>query len=82
MPAASLVATRSAKPETAPVSPDLEVIKTRQRVAWSSGNYAIVGTTLQIVGEELCEALDVRAGRKVLNVASENGMATLTAAQR
>ena len=62
MPPASLVATRSAKPEPAAVSPDLEVIKTRQRVAWSSGNYAVVGTTLQIVGEELCEALDLRGG--------------------
>ena len=82
MPTASLVATRSAKPEPAPVSPDLEVIKTRQRVAWSSGNYAVVGSTLQIVGEELCEALDLRAGRKVLDVAAGNGMASLAAARR
>jgi SAM-dependent methyltransferase len=82
MPTASLVATRAAKPEPAPVSPDLEVIKTRQRVAWSSGNYAVVGTTLQIVGEELCEALDLRAGRKVLDVAAGNGMASLAAARR
>ena len=45
-------------------APDLAALKTRQRVAWSSGNYAVVGSTLQIVGEELCEALDLRAGRK------------------
>ncbi len=82
MPTASLVATRSTKQEPAPVSPDLEVIKTRQRVAWSSGNYAVVGSTLQIVGEELCEALDLRAGRKVLDVAAGNGMASLAAARR
>src|SRR5215467_14958688 len=82
MPTASLLATRPAKPESAPVSPDLEVIKTRQRGAWSSGNYAVVGTTLQIVGEELCEALDLRAGRKVLDVAAGNGMASLAAARR
>ena len=82
MPTASLAATRTAKPEPAPASPDLEVIKTRQRVAWSSGNYAVVGTTLQIVGEELCEALDLRAGRKVLDVAAGNGMASLAAARR
>ena len=82
MPTASLLATRSAKAETAPVSADLDVIKTRQRVAWSSGNYAVVGTTLQIVGEELCEALDLRAGRKVLDVAAGNGMASLAAARR
>ena len=42
--------------------PDLAAIKTRQQAAWSSGDYAVVGTTLQIVGEELCEALDLRAG--------------------
>jgi ubiquinone/menaquinone biosynthesis C-methylase UbiE len=82
MPTASLVATRSPKQEPAPVSPDLEVIKTRQRVAWSSGNYAVVGSTLQIVGEELCEALDLKAGRKVLDVAAGNGMASLAAARR
>ena len=82
MPTASLVATRSPKQELAPVSADLEVIKTRQRVAWSSGNYAVVGSTLQIVGEELCEALDLRAGRKVLDVAAGNGMASLAAARR
>ena len=82
MPTASLVATRSPKQETAPVSADLEVVKTRQRVAWSSGNYAVVGSTLQIVGEELCEALDLRAGRKVLDVAAGNGMASLAAARR
>jgi SAM-dependent methyltransferase len=45
--------------------PDLAAVKARQRGAWSSGDYAVVGTTLQIVGEELCEALDVRAGQTV-----------------
>jgi len=82
MPTASLAAVKSARQETPAASPDLEVIKTRQRVAWSSGNYAVVGTTLQIVGEELCEALDLRAGRKVLDVAAGNGMASLAAARR
>ena len=48
----------------------LEAVKARQRSAWSSGDYAIVGTTLQIVGEELCEALDLRAGQRVLDVAA------------
>jgi ubiquinone/menaquinone biosynthesis C-methylase UbiE len=57
-------------------------LKTRQHAAWSSGDYAIVGTTLQIVGEELCEALDMRPGRKVLDVAAGNGNATLAAARR
>jgi ubiquinone/menaquinone biosynthesis C-methylase UbiE len=60
----------------------LTSLKIRQQAAWSSGNYAIVGTTLQIVGEELCEALDLRAGTKVLDVAAGNGMASLAAARR
>ena len=46
------------KPET---TIDLAALKTRQQGAWSSGDYAIVGTTLQIVGEQLCETLDLRA---------------------
>ena len=61
---------------------DLAALKTRQQAAWSSGDYAVVGTTLQIVGEELCEALDVRSGQKVLDVAAGNGNATLAAARR
>ncbi|SDT61167.1 Ubiquinone/menaquinone biosynthesis C-methylase UbiE [Bradyrhizobium canariense] len=65
-----------------PASPELTSLKIRQQAAWSSGNYAIVGTTLQIVGEELCEALDLRAGSKVLDVAAGNGMASLAAARR
>jgi len=63
-------------------APDLAALKTRQQAAWSSGNYAIVGTTLQIVGEQLCEALDLKAGSKVLDVAAGNGMASLAAARR
>jgi ubiquinone/menaquinone biosynthesis C-methylase UbiE len=65
-----------------PAVPDLAALKARQHAAWSSGNYAIVGTTLQIVGEELCESLDIRAGSKVLDVAAGNGMVTLAAARR
>ena len=61
---------------------DLKALKARQQAAWSSGDYAVVGTTLQIVGEELCEALDVRAGQKVLDVAAGNGNASLAAARR
>jgi ubiquinone/menaquinone biosynthesis C-methylase UbiE len=63
-------------------SPDLAAVKTRQQAAWSTGNYAVVGTTLQIVGETLCEALDLRSGSKVLDVAAGNGNATLAAARR
>jgi ubiquinone/menaquinone biosynthesis C-methylase UbiE len=62
--------------------PDLTAVKARQQAAWSSGDYAVVGTTLQIVGEELCEALDLRPGQKVLDVAAGNGNVSLAAARR
>lgn len=62
--------------------PDLSALKARQQTAWSSGDYAIVGSTLQIVGEDLCEALDLRAGQRVLDVAAGNGNAALAAARR
>ncbi len=61
---------------------DLKAIKAKQRVAWSSGDYAVVGTTLQIVGEQLAEAMDLRAGQKVLDIAAGNGNFTLAAARR
>lgn len=67
---------------TQQVQPDFEAMKARQHGAWSSGDYAVVGATLQIVGEELCEALDLRAGQKVLDVAAGNGNVTLAAARR
>ena len=61
---------------------DLAAVKGKQQAAWSAGDYAVVGTTLQIVGESLCEALDLRAGERVLDVAAGNGNATLAAARR
>jgi ubiquinone/menaquinone biosynthesis C-methylase UbiE len=82
MSTATLSTIKPVRPHTPEPSPDLAVIKTRQQAAWSSGNYAVVGTTLQIVGEELCEALDLRAGRRVLDVAAGNGMASIAAARR
>src|SRR5665811_633701 len=66
---------------TPPVA-DLTAVKLKQQAAWSAGDYAVIGTTLQIVGETLCEALDLRAGQKVLDVAAGNGNATLAAARR
>ena len=70
-----------AVPAPAP-APDLEAIKARQRTTWASGDFAIIGTTLQIVGESLCEAIDLRAGSTVLDVAAGNGNCTLAAARR
>lgn len=67
---------------TGAVAPDLAALKSRQQGAWSAGDYAVVGTTLQIVGESLCEALDLRSGQRVLDVAAGNGNASLAAARR
>ena len=65
-----------------PTAIDFAAIKNRQQRAWSSGDYAIVGVTLQIVGENLCEAVDLRSNQRVLDVAAGNGNATLAAARR
>lgn len=72
----------SAVISTSPSSIDLAAVKSKQQLAWSAGDYAVVGTTLQIVGESLCEALDLRAGEHVLDVAAGNGNASLAAARR
>jgi SAM-dependent methyltransferase len=72
----------SAVISASPPAVDLAAVKNKQHLAWSSGDYAVVGTTLQIVGESLCEALDLRAGERVLDVAAGNGNATLAAARR
>ena len=62
--------------------PDLGPVKSRQQSTWASGDFAVIGTTLQIVGEDLCEALDLRAGQRVLDVAAGNGNAAIAAARR
>jgi ubiquinone/menaquinone biosynthesis C-methylase UbiE len=67
---------------TATLTPDYTAIKKRQQAVWAAGDYALIGTTLQIVGEQLCEAIDLRAGEEVLDVAAGNGNATLAAARR
>lgn len=66
----------------AAAQPRLDAVKARQHAAWSSGDYAQIGVTLQIVGESLAEAVDLRAGERVLDVAAGNGNATLAAARR
>jgi ubiquinone/menaquinone biosynthesis C-methylase UbiE len=60
----------------------LDAVKTRQQATWSSGDFAVIGTTLQLVGELLCEAVDIDAGWHVLDVAAGNGNASLAAARR
>jgi len=61
---------------------DLTAVKSRQHATWSSGDYAVIGTTLAITGELLCEAVELRPGQRVLDVAAGNGNATLAAARR
>jgi SAM-dependent methyltransferase len=61
---------------------DFNAIKQRQQATWASGDFAVIGTTLQIVGEQLAESADVCAGDRVLDVAAGNGNATLAAARR
>jgi ubiquinone/menaquinone biosynthesis C-methylase UbiE len=62
--------------------PDLGAIKAKQQATWASGDFAVIGVTLQVVGESLAEAVDIRAGERVIDVAAGNGNATLAAARR
>jgi SAM-dependent methyltransferase len=68
--------------DTPAAAPDLAAVKAKQQAMWASGDFAVIGTTLQIVGELLCEAVDVGGGERVLDVAAGNGNATLAAARR
>ena len=67
---------------TTQLQPDLTAVRSRQQATWSSGDYAVIGTTLSITGELLCEAVDLRPGQRVLDVAAGNGNATFAAARR
>ena len=79
----NLVLEERAAAKASPIpTPDFAAIKQRQQATWASGDFAVIGTTLQIVGEDLAEALDIRAGERVLDVAAGNGNATLAAARR
>ena len=75
------VATPSKQEASTPATPDFAAIKQRQQATWASGDFAVIGVTLQIVGESLAEAVDIRAGERVLDVAAGNGNATLAAAR-
>src|SRR4249920_2786555 len=68
--------------EPATPAPDFSAIKQKQQATWASGDFALIGVTLQIVGESLAEAADIRAGERVLDVAAGNGNVTLAAARR
>jgi SAM-dependent methyltransferase len=68
--------------QTATPTVDYTAIKQRQQATWAAGDYAVIGTTLQLVGERLCETIDLHAGERVLDVAAGNGNATLAAARQ
>lgn len=72
----------AARPTGQTASPDFEAIKTRQQATWAAGDFGQIGVRLQIVGETLCEAADLQAGDRVLDVAAGNGNASLAAARR
>jgi ubiquinone/menaquinone biosynthesis C-methylase UbiE len=61
---------------------DLSAIKARQQKSWSAGDYAVIGATLVIISEELCEAVDLHAGQAVLDVATGSGNTAIAAARR
>jgi ubiquinone/menaquinone biosynthesis C-methylase UbiE len=61
---------------------DREAIRARQQSAWASGDYAVVGSALQVAGEELCETMNLYQDARVLDVAVGNGHASIAAARR
>ena len=69
-------------PPRSGTNPELSALKLKQQAMWASGDFAVIGTTLQLVGESLCEAADLQSGSTVLDVACGNGNATLAAARR
>jgi len=77
-----MTTTVTCDPAATPTLPPLPSVKARQQAMWASGDFAVIGTTLQIVGEMLAEAADVCGGERVLDVAAGNGNATLAAARR
>ena len=78
----SAIAERNTTQQATTATPDFAAIKQKQQATWSSGDYALIGITLQIVGESLAEATDIRAGERVLDIAAGNGNVTLAAARR
>ncbi|MCB0872365.1 MAG: class I SAM-dependent methyltransferase [Actinobacteria bacterium] len=64
------------------LTPDYAQIKQRQQATWASGDFGVIGATLQLVGEHLCEAVDVLSGQRVVDVAAGSGTASLAAARR
>ncbi len=62
--------------------PDLETVTQVQQQIWSKGDFAKIGTAGQIVPEELCEAMDILPGRRLLDVACGAGNGAIAACRR
>jgi len=75
-------ATHAPKSETSVVpARDLAALKAKSKAGWSAGDYSVLGVRLQPVSERLCEAVDLHAGERVLDVATGNGSTALAAAR-
>jgi SAM-dependent methyltransferase len=61
---------------------DFEAIKRQQQHTWALGDFAMIGWNTVYPGELLCEAVDLRAGERVLDVATGSGNTALSAARR
>ncbi len=61
---------------------ELDGVKQTQQQTWATGDFAIIGWNTVYPGELLCEAVDLRAGHKVLDVAAGSGNVALSAARR
>ncbi len=66
----------------APAGPDYAAIKGRQRQTWASGDYQVIASIIAPVSERLCDAVDLRAGERVLDVATGSGNTAIAAARR
>jgi SAM-dependent methyltransferase len=68
-------------PTTEATKPDLHAVKQRQQQAWASGDFAVVASRIVLTAEQLCDTADLRAGWRVLDVATGSGNAAIAAAR-
>lgn len=61
---------------------EMTALKNRQQQAWATGDFSVLAVKIILVSEQLCEAVDLRPGQKVLDVASGSGNTALAAARR
>jgi ubiquinone/menaquinone biosynthesis C-methylase UbiE len=61
--------------------PDLAAVKQKQQAAWSSGDFSVVAARIVLAAEQLVDTADLRAGWRVLDVATGSGNAAIAAAR-